>query len=113
MDNLLQNTVSFSLIIMAIHTIINRPGMIFYWLLPYLERLPAWMHKPLFECLTCMSSFWGLMLWFAFGNGLSLWIIPQILAVAGLNYLLSLVTSVLMFAGEILESWILESEDHG
>lgn len=40
-------------------------GMIFGWLGDILDRwLPAFIQKPLYGCLPCMSSFWGSTIWF-------------------------------------------------
>ncbi len=85
-----------SLCTTALHVCIQWPGMILHPLLPYLERhAPLWLHKPLFDCLVCMSSIWTIVLWLLWGYGLSLLLILQILVVAGINTFASLIISYL------------------
>lgn len=73
-------------LITAVYVCIQWPGMILHPLLPYLERyVPVWLHKPIFDCIICMASTYTVILWFAFGNGLSLWLLVQVLVVAGFN----------------------------
>ncbi len=49
------------------------------------EKINLYLRKPLFDCMFCMSSFWGLVFFFV---PLPLWL-DVILSIAGLNYLLS------------------------
>lgn len=53
-------------------------------------RAAQWITKPLFECLTCMSSFWGLLYWFANGNALSMQLIPYLLTLCGINAIIDI-----------------------
>jgi hypothetical protein len=40
------------------------PGNVLYKVSVFLRRrIPYNVQKPLFECLICMSSFWGLLFW--------------------------------------------------
>ena len=50
-----------SLIITAIH-VSMWDSMIFRKIAIYLQRLPRWTHKPLFECLICMGGCYTLIL---------------------------------------------------
>lgn len=71
----------------ALYICLHWPGMIFNWLLTYLERyIPLWLHKPVFDCLICMPSVWVTILWFAFGNPLSWLLLVQMLVTVGLNF---------------------------
>lgn len=88
LDNILAN----SLIILCIHALFW-PGMLLFPLRKYLDRLPVVIKKPVFDCMICMASVWGLI-FFLYANGLSLsshyfyCLIPHILAVCGLNVIL-------------------------
>lgn len=53
--------IQISLIITAIH-VCFLSGMIFEKIAVYLQRLPIWIRKPLFECLICMGGLWTLIL---------------------------------------------------
>ena len=75
-----------SLLIAGVH-VLFWPGMILSSLTKYLIRLPLLVRKPLFECLICMSSIWGTAFFLSL-NGLSLKLIPHVLAVCGCNLIL-------------------------
>lgn len=64
----------------------------------HLRALPLWIKKPLFECMFCMSSFWGLT-WFTAFNGLAGWdfgIMHTALSVPVIAGLVSLVQGLMM-----------------
>lgn len=80
-----------SLSILAIYVCINWPGMIFNRALPYLEEYtPAFIKKPLYECLICMSSIWGGSIYLIYFKSLHLDIVWAVLIIAGINTLLCL-----------------------
>lgn len=54
----------------------------------YLQKLPDWIYKPLVGCTICMASIHG-GTWFIVLNGLSWWIVPFVVCVAGLNFIFS------------------------
>ena len=76
-----------SLIIVAIHALFW-PGMLFVGFRKYLDRLPGFMRKPLFDCMICMSSVWGTFFFLCVNKVLSIGLIPHVLAVCGLNVIL-------------------------
>ena len=72
-----------SLIITAIH-VSMWDSMIFAKISLYLQRLPKWTHKPLFECLICMGGIYTLILYpIMFGFDWN--IILTMLQVIGIN----------------------------
>lgn len=80
-----------SLSILAIYVCINWPGMIFNRALPYLEEYtPAFIKKPLYECLICMSSVYTTLAWLLTYGTLHWQLLWAILIVAGINTLLCL-----------------------
>ena len=81
---MIEKIIILSLIITAVH-VSMREGMIFGFMGVFFRRyLPAVMRPPVFECLTCMGGLYGVILhsilW-----GISLSMIPVIIAVIGLN----------------------------
>lgn len=72
-----------SLIITAIH-VSMWDSMIFGKIRLYLQRLPQWTHKPLFECLICMGGIYTLIL-YPLMYGFSFNIILTMLQVIGIN----------------------------
>jgi len=90
MTNLLTFCLLTSLKILAIH-VICRKGYIFFALRNavalWLWKLKAtWLEKPLYDCMTCMASFWGLFFW-AIG-GREFHPVSVILIVCGINIIL-------------------------
>ena len=86
---MLQLVILNSLAILGLH-ICFWEGMIFFKARKHLKRLPRVIQKPLFDCLMCMSSIWGLT-FFLCWNGLSLNVIAMVthvLAVCGCNVIL-------------------------
>ena len=88
--------VILSLIITAIHVstwegmILHRPAE---WLGDVLDRFhTSFLRKPLFECLICMGGVWTLVL-DTLLFGLSWWVLVDMLAVIGMNTLISAVIS--------------------
>src|SRR5690242_7557171 len=83
-------------------------GEILFWLRQLLERFVAlfpakyqfYLRKPLFDCMFCMSSVWGLIFLFL---PMPLFV-EIILSVAGLNYLLSALVGFLHAAKDEAES---------
>lgn len=77
-----------SLKILAIWVCLQ-PGMIFGWLRVWLEScLPKLLHKPLFDCLTCMGGFWTVMIYLVDWPACGLF--ELMVPVIGLNYLIAL-----------------------
>jgi len=58
----MEKALSISLIITAIHVSLW-DSMIFAKIAVYLQRLPHWTHKPLFECLICMGGIYTVLLY--------------------------------------------------
>lgn len=68
MQNTFYLCLNTAMIITAVW-IMLKPGMIFGWIRFYLEKIPhKFIRKPLFECIICMSSVWGIFAWFFFWN---------------------------------------------
>jgi hypothetical protein len=71
-------------------------GMIFFWLTQLIDRglsnLPIkmhlWLRKPLYDCLFCMSSFWGILFTFKYFS-FSFNYLFLLLTIGGINYLIS------------------------
>lgn len=72
-----------SLIITAIH-VSMWDSMIFGKIRLYLQRLPHWAHKPLFDCLICMGGCYTLIL-YPLMYGFDYQIIITMLQVIGIN----------------------------
>jgi hypothetical protein len=75
-----------SLKILLIHVIFSWEGMIFYKAgCKAKEFLPQWFYKPLFDCMVCMTPYWGLLFWLI-DAGLPTWhIITHLLILGGVN----------------------------
>ena len=91
---MLTRIVILSLIITAIHVstwegmILHRPAE---WLGDVLDRIhTSVLRKPLFECLICMGGVWTLVL-DTLLFGWSWWVLVDMLAVIGMNTLISAV----------------------
>lgn len=52
------------------------------------KHLPLWIRKPLYDCPTCMGSFWTLVTCSYFGLEVLLDIVPMILATSGFNFII-------------------------
>lgn len=92
---MIEKVIITSLVCTAIH-IILKPGMLLGWVGEILESFtnPV-IANPLGLCLTCMASVYGLLM-FVFWSGLPVNdLIPFILALAGLNYLVSIFISLI------------------
>ena len=99
------NLLVFSLMCVGIRLCRN-DGMILYkpatWLY---KKLPEWLTTPLFGCITCMGSFYGVLCWLVtyastfYHNPIQLlWIPVYLFALAGLN---TLIYSII----EFLDGW--------
>lgn len=77
-----------------------KEGDFLFWLRQLLDRmirqLPVnvylWISKPLFGCLFCMASFWGILFtipYFSF----TWWYLQLLFIIAGINYLLGVLIS--------------------
>lgn len=86
---LLLYSIQASLIITAVYMML-KDGMLLGFFRPHLEKIESdFVRKPLFECIICMASIWGLISWFLFFGGWS-WDIPQyLLMTCGINTLIS------------------------
>ena len=68
-------------------------------ILPYLRRLPSLLSKPLYDCLTCMASLWGIVFGlFRFGFDIHAPWISFILCVCGINAVVEATLAYLRFA---------------
>ena len=79
----MEKALTISLIITAIH-VSMWDSMIFSKIRLYLQRLPSWTHKPLFECLICMGGVYTLIL-YPLMYGFDYQIITTMLQVIGIN----------------------------
>lgn len=96
---MLQQLLISCLILTGIH-ICFWDGMILWRLKKYLCCLPYFIQKPLFDCLICMASVWGTVLYFGYWyNDFSFQWIVFILALAGLN---TIASSIIEFAGRVM-----------
>ena len=77
-----------SLIITAIH-VSMWDSMIFGKIRLYLQRLPHWTHKPLFECLICMGFSYTLVIYPILYGIFNLDTIFTALKVIGLNTIIT------------------------
>lgn len=60
---ILIKALSVALMILFIHAS-TWEGMIMSWVRKPLYGLPLWIKKPLYMCPICMTSIWGITLWF-------------------------------------------------
>lgn len=58
-----------------------------------LHFLPEWIKKPLYMCVICMASVWGTFFWLMDGRYICIDTLWFILAIAGINSLLSFALS--------------------
>jgi hypothetical protein len=79
----MEKALNIALIITAIH-VSMWDSMIFAKIRLYLQRLPEWTHKPLFECLICMGGVYTLVL-YPLMYGFDYQIITTMLQVIGIN----------------------------
>ena len=84
---MLEKIIIISLIISAIYVSLQ-DDMIFGRLRCKLERLPILLHKPLFECLTCMGGIYTLII-YPILFGFNIMIFPTMFCVIGLNMLIA------------------------
>lgn len=85
-----------SFAIAAIHYMIAWEGMVLFPLKKYLERLPVIIRKPLYECLFCMSSIWGItILYFIHKLPIDLHFIYYLFAIAGVNFLIEITVTAI------------------
>jgi hypothetical protein len=85
---MLETVILTSLQILAIWVCFQE-GMIFSFFRRALERtLASVLHKPFFECLTCMGGLWTFILWCIERPACGL--LQLMLPVIGLNYLLAI-----------------------
>ena len=72
-------------------------GMIFHKPAKFLaQKLPIWIHKPLFSCSVCMSSVHGCLFWILFHPFEILYLPVVILMVAGINTIITAIISPIM-----------------
>lgn len=79
----MEKALNIALIITAIHVSMWE-SMIFAKISLYLQHLPRWTHKPLFECLICMGGVYTLVL-YPLMYGFDYQIIITMLQVIGIN----------------------------
>ncbi len=79
-----------SLFCVSVNIMITRGGMIFSWTLPYLNKLPYFIQKPLFRCLNCMGGIYTLFHAVIASEGLEWRLLIYMGAVIGLNELIDM-----------------------
>ena len=84
---MIEKAVIISLIVTSIY-VSMLPTMIFSKIRLFLEKLPLSLHKPLFECLTCMGGIYGATLYVIL-FGINLTLFPVVLMVIGLNSIIN------------------------
>jgi hypothetical protein len=106
MINFLAFCFAASMAITAIHVAIVWDGMILHFINNACTRaLPAWLKKPLYDCMICMASVYTTLFWFACKPTLGVWgphvfeLLFAILTVAGLNTLVCVVLDKLSDMG--------------
>ena len=86
---MIEQIIITSLVINAIFWLMNSDESFMYNIAQYLHRnIDEQVLKPFFGCLACMSSIWGLLACVYFEIGLYD-VLPFILAVCGLNIIMS------------------------
>lgn len=86
---MIEQIIITSLVINAIFWLMNSDGSFMYNIAQYLHtNINEQALKPLFGCMACMASFWGLLACVYFGIGLYD-VVPFILSVCGLNIIAS------------------------
>jgi hypothetical protein len=84
---MLELVILTSLKILAIH-VCFQDGMILAGLRRWLYRtLPLALHKPAFDCLTCMGGFWTLVIYVLERPDCNL--VDLVLSVIGLNFIIA------------------------
>lgn len=92
----LSEIITTSFAIAAIHYMIAWEGMVLFPLKKYLERLPVIIRKPLYECLFCMSSIWGItILYFIHKLPIDLHFIYYLFAIAGVNFIIEITVTAI------------------
>lgn len=87
MDNMSIYTIYIinTLFCLGIHKV-TRDGNIFCYIADYIRSIiGAYWSKPLFDCLPCMASVWGIYGWLFLQPKID--IITYVIALSGLNYL--------------------------
>lgn len=74
-----------SLQIVFVH-ILFWPGMLFEFMRE--NKLPSLIQKPLYDCVICMTSFWGTLLW-VFEWQTTVQFFPFLFTVGGISVLIS------------------------
>lgn len=81
-----------SLFCTGLFVAMNGKGMVLVPLANFLSvHIPEWLCKPLFECLTCMSSVWTVYAWLYMVKGISFKLLACIVVVAGLNSIIAVI----------------------
>ena len=76
-------------------------GQINGWVIRLFWNAPVWIKKPLFNCLTCMTSVWGTPLFFVFHHDHNiLAFVGFILPLGGVMYLID---CVLTFVNQAID----------
>lgn len=61
-----------------------------------IQKLPIWIHKPLFSCNICMSSVWSVVFWLIFRPCLIYYLPVIFLIVAGINtIIIAIITPII------------------
>lgn len=92
---MIEAVVANSILILGVHSLFL-PSMILFKLVKPLSKLPTFLRKPLYECLICMSSIWGILFFVAINNisltsnwsAISKPLILHVLEVCGFNVIL-------------------------
>lgn len=83
---MLNTAAHISLFCVLVHVVFTWEGLPMAWSTPILEELmPAWMRKPLYECLICMSSFWTVAFVVVTLQPISVDVLLLFITVGGLN----------------------------
>lgn len=74
--------------------VMMKEGELLFKVRQLIDRItPIPLHKPIYECLTCMASVWGTV--FYFTDGITMNYFQFILILCGWNYLTSMVINFL------------------
>ena len=100
MENLIISALIISLYTTGLFVACWR-GMVFGKLSKFIaNKLPIWIHKPLFSCSVCMSSIHSCLFWILFHPFKILYLPFIILSVAGINTIITAIISPMMPDGD-------------
>lgn len=90
---MLEQVCIISLMVWAVFTVFQET-MIFGFCRQWLDRLPEIIRRPLYDCVICMTPWWGTAAyWIFFGHSIVDWVITFIAATGLTSFLLMLLNA--------------------